>query len=329
MCDGIRTDSCNLWMLLLPKIPMRDLLVIAHGKLQSGSAGRRWARAELRLQEIFGNRFEIQFTSAREDATRMARSALESGAGWLAAAGGDGTIHEVVNGYFNGEKNIRPEAALSFIPCGSGNDWARTLAIPAHAPDAVAALPRSGIRRVDVGLAEFQSPDGLVNERVFLNIAEAGVGGRMVAHLNDGIGLKRTRIGYRLNTIAAALTYRRSSLEIVIDGSPAISTGPVLSLIIAGGQYFGSGMRCAPMARPDDGLLEVIVIGNFGSVELLWKIHRFFSGSYLNDRKITHLSARSLEVRAAERICLELDGEFVGTLPARFRILPAALAIRC
>lgn len=322
-------DSWYLWVPFIHKKPMKDLLVIANGILQRGSAGRRWAGAELRLKEVFGNRFEIQFTLARNDATQMARSALEAGATWLAAAGGDGTIHEVVNGYFSGAKNIRPEADLSFIPCGSGNDWTRTLGIPAHPAHAVTALQRSVARRVDVGLAEFQAPEGSPNTRVFLNVAEAGVGGRMAAHLNEGMSLKRTRIGYRLNTIAGALTYRRCGLEVVIDGDAAISTGPALSLIVAGGQYFGAGMRCAPMAQPDDGLLEIIIIGNFGKMELLWKIHRFFSGSYLTDSKVTHRSARSLEVRPAGRVCLELDGEFAGLLPARFRILPAALAIRC
>jgi YegS/Rv2252/BmrU family lipid kinase len=307
---------------------MRDLLVVAHGKLQRGSAGRRWARAEMRLREIFGNRFEIQFTSAREDATRLTRAALESGASWLAAAGGDGTIHEVVNGYFNGAMNLKPDAVLSFIPCGSGNDWVRTLSIPADAADAVTALQQSAIRPIDVGFAEFLASDGSEHARVFLNVAEAGVGGRMMARMNDGLSLRRTRIGYRLNTIANALTYRRSSLEVAVGGA-VLSTGPALSLIVAGGQYFGAGMRCAPMARPDDGLLEVIIVGNFGGVELLWKIHRFFSGSYLTDPKITHLSARALEVCSTDRICLELDGEFAGILPAKFRILPAALAIRC
>jgi diacylglycerol kinase family enzyme len=139
---------------------MRDLLVIAHGKLQHGSSGRRWARAEQRLREVFGTCVEIRFTSGPGHATGLTRAALESGARWLAAAGGDGTNHEVVNGFFEGEENIRPEVPLSFLPCGSGNDWARTLEIPGNLVDAVTLLTASSTRRVDVGLARFQTAGG-------------------------------------------------------------------------------------------------------------------------------------------------------------------------
>lgn len=308
---------------------MRDLLVIAHGKLQHGLAGRRWARGALRLREIFGDAVEIRFTSQPGDATRLSRRALESGVDWVAAAGGDGTIHEVVNGYFEAGRNIRPSASLSFLPCGSGNDWVRTLKIPTDVLAAVAALPGSRIRPVDVGLASFQALDGSTGQRVFLNVAEAGVGGKLIALINDGLVLACTRIGYRLGTIAVALNYSRPNLQLVIDGGRAISTGPTLSLIIAGGRYFGAGMQCAPMARPDDGLLEVIVLGDFGRAELLYKIHRFFSGTYLTDPKTTHRSACSVDVQSSDQVFLELDGELVGSLPASFRVLPRALTIRC
>jgi len=307
---------------------MSDLLVVAHGKLQHGSARRSWARAELRLREVFGNRVEIRYTAGGGDAAHLARSALQSGADWLAAAGGDGTNHEVVNGFFDSGRNIRPSAALSFIPCGSGNDWARTLGIPMTAPEAVAALPNSALRRVDVGLVFFSSPGGSGGERVFLNVAEAGAGGVLVSRIEAGLALARSGIGYRLGTVAVALTCPRRNLKIAIDGAPAIDSGPALSLIVAGGRYFGAGMKCAPSACPDDGLFEVIVIGNFGNWELLRKIPRFFSGTYLSDPKVFHCSARTIEASSDDQVLLELDGELVGALPAGFRVLPGALSVR-
>ncbi len=307
---------------------MTDLLVIVHGRLLRTSSARGWARAELRLREIFGAGVEIQFTGGPGDATLLARKALESGTDWLAAAGGDGLFHEVVNGFFEAGKNIRPSAALSFIPWGSGNDWARTLEIMLSPLDAISALPRARMARVDVGLVSFRASDGSVGERVFLNVAEAGVGGRLVALLNEGFPLARTRIGYRLGSIAAALAYVPQKLDLVIDGVPLILTRPALSLIVASGRYFGSGMKCAPTARPDDGLFEVIIIGDFGRAELLCKIHLLFSGTHLSDPKVFHRSAQTIDAASDEEVLLELDGELVGTLPASFRVLPHALAIR-
>src|SRR5262245_37822116 len=97
----------------------RDLLIIAHGKLQQGRPRKRFDAALRRLHEIFGSGIEARFTASRGDATRLTRVALqEEGAGWLAAAGGDGTIHEVVNGFFDRDRNLQPKSSLSFLPCG-------------------------------------------------------------------------------------------------------------------------------------------------------------------------------------------------------------------
>ena len=163
---------------------------------------------------------------------------------------------------------------------------------------------------------------------VFFLGGGAGVGGKVVSYMKGGFFPARSGIGYRLCAITAALTYKRPELWLVVNGNHPIAPGPVLSLIVASGRYFGAGMHCAPMARPDDGLLEVITIGDFGKAELLVKVHRFFSGTYLSDPNISHISARTIEAVSDERVFLELDGELVGTLPASIRVLPGALSIR-
>lgn len=305
---------------------MTDLLVVAHGKLQSGSAGRRWAAAEARLRLIFGNRVEIRFTARRGDGTQVAREALLSGVRWLAAAGGDGTINETVNGFFAEGRNIRPDAALSLLPCGSSNDYARIFGIPTDLCLAVEAFQRSEIHKVDVGLARFLSIDGNHEQRVFVNVAEAGVGGALVAR-QDG-WLLRSRIRYRIASLAAALSCKPFQLQLAVDGTAFAVPTPVLTLIVAGGRYFGNGMHCAPMARPDDGLLEVITVGDFGPAEIMAKIGTFFTGSYLKDPKVTHHTARIIEAHCTETVYLQLDGEMVGILPAEFAVLPASLQLR-
>ncbi len=307
---------------------MTDLLVIANGRFQRGLAGRRWQRVLARLRELFGNGVEIHFTSGRGEATRRAREALIAGIGWLAAAGGDGTINEVVNGYFEKDQNIQPKSPLSFLPCGSGNDWVRTLGL---APDlllSVEALARSSLHTVDVGMARCRSLEGIPQERVFLNVAEAGVGARLIARRSGGGLTNSSCLGYRLEALMTALSYPPQRLQLILDGATGVATGPILSLIIAGGRYFGGGMDCAPMARPDDGLLEVITLGDFGRVEILLKIRSFFTGRYLADPKVTHHSVRTLEATTGDRVFLELDGELAGMLPASFSILPHALQLR-
>jgi diacylglycerol kinase (ATP) len=307
---------------------MTDLLVIANGRFQRGRNGRRWDRVEVRLRELFGNGVEIRFSSGKGDATRYAREALVAGVGWLAAAGGDGTINEVVNGYFEKDRNIQPKSPLSFLPCGSGNDWVRTLGLPIDLLKAVEALAHASPHLVDVGHVRYQGLDGTVEERIFLNIAEAGVGGRMTAGKGVAGWLPSGRLGYHLGSLATALMHRPQCLQLVIDGTTGLATGPILSLIVAGGRYFGGGMHCAPMARPDDGLLETITLGDFGWAEILLKIGSFFSGSYLDDSKVTHRSVHSLEAIGGSMVYLELDGELAGTLPATFTVLRHSLQLR-
>ncbi len=307
---------------------MADLLVIANGRFQRGPAGRGWEAVMLRLRQLFGEGVEIKFTARREHATELAREALASGTGWIAAAGGDGTINEVVNGYFEKGQNLRPGVPLSFLPCGSGNDWARTLGLPPDILMAVEGLARASLHTVDVGHARFRNFDGSVGERVFLNVAEAGAGGRLVAKRSTGGGYVRRRLGYRLDSLATALAHPAQNFRLIIDGSTETDSGPILSLIVAGGRYFGGGMHCAPMARPDDGYFEVITLGDFGWAEILTKIATFFSGTYIRDRKVTHRSVSSLEASSDGEVYLEMDGELAGTLPAAFTVLPLALQLR-
>lgn len=307
---------------------MTDLLVIANGRFQRGGTGRRWDRVMRRLRELFGNGVEICFTSGPGDATRLAREALRAGAGWIAAAGGDGTIHEAVNGYFERDRNIQPNSTLSFLPCGSGNDWVRTLDFPSSLLPAVEKLASSGVRSVDVGLARYRNLNGAAEERVFINVAEAGIGGEfLLRRANSGQAIPGW-LGYRLATLTTALSHRPQPMQLVLDGTKAWATGPLLSLIVAGGQYFGGGMHCAPMARPDDGLFEIITLGNFGKLEILTKLGDFFAGNYFSEPKVEHYSARALEAISGEKVYLELDGELAGTLPANFTLLPQALRIR-
>jgi YegS/Rv2252/BmrU family lipid kinase len=308
---------------------MSDLVVIAHGRCQSGRSGGNWDKAVRRLREIFGNSLDIRYTSRRGDGARLARTALLEGARWLAAAGGDGTIHEVVNGCFEGKRNIQPKSSLSFLPLGRGNDWIRTLDLPADTQEAIVTLVRGKARHVDVGHTRLLGLSGKEEERIFINVAEAGVGAKVVEKTDrDGMSLGTTR-SYALAAVRATLSYLPRRLQLVLDGADAVTTEPLLSLIAANGRYFGAGMKCAPMAHPDDGMLEVIAIGHFTRLEVAWYFPSFMRGTYLAQSRVRHYSVRKIEIASAEQVLLELDGELAGALPATIDILPQALQIRC
>jgi len=303
---------------------MNDPVVIANG------LSRRRVRYGVlpRMQEVLGRVVECRFTAAPGDGTRHARDALRSGCDWVIVAGGDGTINEVVNGFFQDGRNVRLDCPLSFLPLGSGNDWIRTLGVPLAVPDAVEALARTSARFVDVGLARFAGVTGSAEQRVFVNFAEAGVGAALVRRLNERRA-RPNRPLYLLSTVLTALGYTARPVELRFDGTAPVPSSPLLSLIVANGRFFGAGMHCAPMARPDDGILDVVTIGDFGKLELIVKIRKLVRGDYLSERKVAHRPARHVEASSSNPVFLELDGDMVGSLPAEFTVLPRALQVRC
>ena len=307
---------------------MTDLLVIANGRNQKGFRARRWQRAISRLREIFGTGLEIRYTSHRGDGARLTREALVAGVDWLAAAGGDGTIHEVLNGFFDNGINVRPSSSLSFLPCGLGNDWIRTLGLPMDLFGSIELLGRARPHLVDVGHARFQGLSGRTEDEVFINIAEAGIGAKVVEYMEHGVMPVRNHLAYVMGAFIAILSYLPRPLELELDGDKTIATDPLLSLIVANGCYFGAGMKCAPMARPDDGRLEVIAVGEFSRAEAALKFRSFMNGTYLDLPRVEHYSSKAVGLASGDRVPLELDGELVGHLPAHIRLLPQAVRLR-
>lgn len=299
-----------------------ELLVVANGRM---AQSRKWDRAVARLRSLFAGRIEIRVTSGRGDATRLAREALGEGVSWLAAAGGDGTINEVVNGLVGAEGRAHPEATLSFLPCGTANDWVRTLGVPLRLDEAIDTLPGAAVRTVDVGVAEFPR---LGCRRAFLNFAEIGAGSEVIRRIEARSG-PSWRGKYLLAAVAVAFSYRPRSLEMSIDAGPPERSGPLLSLVAAGGRYFGSGIHVAPMARPDDGLFELISIGDFGKLEVLRKIGSFVRGEYLHEPKVRHRSVGTVRLSSETAMPVVLDGELAGELPVWLSVLPRALRVRC
>ena len=296
-----------------------ELLVIANGRVPRR---RWWGRAEARLLTLFGNSVDIRYTRGRGDATLIAREALERGADWIVAAGGDGTINETLNGFFEGDRSVRPSAALSFLPCGTANDWVRTIGCPLKLRDAIDALPGTHPGTVDVGLARCRGQDGEICDRAFLNFAEAGVGSEVMRRIEQRRG------AYLPTAVSAAFSYLPRRFDLTLDQGEAKSIGPLLSFIVASGRYFGSGIRVAPMARPDDGLLEVITLGDFSRTEILRKITKFVRGKYFDEPKVCHYSVRELAAASGDSVSLILDGEIAGELPVTIRVAPRALKIR-
>ena len=308
-------------------------LAVVNPRSAAGRTGKDWPRLETQLREIFPTMRSIA-TSARGDATGLVRKALHAGVAEIIAVGGDGTINEAMNGFFEHGEAIAPDAVFSFITSGTGGDFRKSFGISAGPHSALAHLQHATVRTIDIGRVTCVSAEGGTTVRHFINIASAGISGEIVDTVNRSLILRRLggRIAFALSSAGAFLTYRGRKVRLRIDGE--VDTMAIIStLVVANGQFFGGGMHVAPRAELDDGLFDVLVMEAVSGRRALADMGQIYKGTHLDNPSVRALRAsKVLAAPVAETrgrpIRIEVDGEVAGQLPATFEILPGVLKVR-
>ncbi|HEY5950557.1 MAG TPA: diacylglycerol kinase family protein [Kofleriaceae bacterium] len=302
-------------------------VIIVNPQSQGGRLGKRWTE----LAETIGRAFPFDeaITQGPGDATRLAREALKAGAERIVAIGGDGTINEVVNGFFDEQgAPTSPNASFALIPYGTGGDFRRTMNIPQELAAAVAIIKANHKKKIDVGKLELTTPSGAKQLRMFANIASFGVSG-VVDRLVNESGKKFGRLSFAVATARATWSYKNQRVQLIFDGNVNDRVEATINTVaVANGRYFGGAMKVAPNAEVDDGLFDVIAMGDFGFGDLVKSGRRLYAGTHLTMDKVTARRARIVEAEAIDPnavVELDVDGESPGRLPARFELLPGAL----
>jgi diacylglycerol kinase family enzyme len=195
--------------------------------------------------------------------------------------------------------------------------------------------------RIDAGRVSFRNKKGADESRFFVNAASCGLGGEVVRRAGEkgegarwiptrAGGLLGGRAAYAGAAVRASLDYESPLVRLSVDGGTESSFRATL-LCVANGRYFGGGMKIAPEAKLADGHLDLIAVADLDAAGVFTNAHRLYLGTHLGMREVSHARARRVTARAADetaRVLLEVDGEFVGMLPATFEILPHALRVR-
>jgi YegS/Rv2252/BmrU family lipid kinase len=296
---------------------MSDTLVIVNPRAGRGSAAKVVMKqlAEAALDA------DVIATERPGHGSELARKARADGVALVIAAGGDGTVHEVVNGLLSDGGGAMPE--LGVLPLGSGCDYAKTFDI---SPDPAAALGQiitSKARLVDAAELTY-TEESATRTRFFANIAEVGIGGSCVAR-----AAKLPRfLGPAMYGVAFVLTlprFKQLHAKITLDGSTY--EGPLTDLVVAIGQVFGGGMRVAPKADPSDGVFDVqIHLGT--KVDYVRGLPKVYKGRHIPHPRIREERARTIAIECDPVGLIEADGEVLGHTPATFTILPGAFLLR-
>ncbi len=291
---------------------MRPVFVV--NPIAGGGRAPRAMRRVRSVLEMRGMPLEAVETKGPGDAQELARRAAADGFSPIVAVGGDGTVHEVVNGLLT----LSEPPDLAVIPVGKGNDFARNLGLPRSIEEAAAASVSGASRSIDVGRSA---------GRWFVNAGGVGFDARVSAIANRGIlGLHHGTLAYALATLAALRTKEHHELTVEVDDR--VYRQRSLFVAVAVGRFYGGGMMICPQADYADGLLEVCLVGDVPRLEVLRLLPTVYSGGHVRHPNVQMLRGATVRVTGPASALVHLDGENHGHAPAEFDVAPGRLRVR-
>ena len=296
--------------------------VIVNPAAGANSTHRKWPGIKS-LLKTSGLSFDYQFTEGRGHGIELAKAAAGDGYRFLVAVGGDGTIHEVANGIMQTPNSGK--TSMGIICTGTGSDLSRSVGISHDYARACSTINSPQRMVIDIGLAEY-SQKGQPCRRYFVNSAGIGFDATVVAATEQLPKFFGGTIPYLTGLARTFLGYRNKNVTFKI-GDKAPEKARVLSVVIANGRYFGGGMHIAPEAKLDDSLLDMLIVGDFGKLELLRVFHRVYKGSHLTYPKIRLEKDSKISIESSQKFLLHADGELLGEGPVTFSLLPKALTL--
>ena len=288
----------------------------------NGATGKRWPELAHRAEGL-GLAGETLFSERPGHLIELAERAAREGAELVVAVGGDGTLSETVTGLVRAGGSTE----LAMIPIGTGMDFVRTYGIPVRFEDAVRTARDGRPRTIDVGRVTYRTWDGSEAQRYVANVGSVGMSAAVAQRANAMTKVAGGRATFFYALVRVFLEWKNTLVTVELDDGER-REGRMHDVIVANGQYHGGAMWLAPEARPDDGLFDVVLIGDITKRDFVTTAPKIYRGTYLSHPKVELLRTRAVAVDAPERLPIELDGEQVGTTPVRFEIVPGALRVR-
>ncbi|HMJ52877.1 MAG TPA: diacylglycerol kinase family protein [Polyangiaceae bacterium] len=298
--------------------------VLVNPSSRSGATGRRVAELETLLRKYVGD-YQLLATECEGDGERLACLAAEQGATRLVIAGGDGTVSEALSGLLQCGRADSVEIGL--LPLGTGRDFARLLGLGTDLEVSVARLSTGQRRQVDAGRIRCQASDGGERVRCFLNIASVGLSAESARWLaKRGKQGRRGPLSYMVSGVVGLARYSMPLVTIRVDDR-VVHEGRLSLAAASNGQYFAGGMRVAPDASIDDGLLDVVVVEGMSVGASLLRFPALVRGRHIEDRRVSVHRGAVVRAESAVEVWVEADGEPVGTLPGTIEILPGVVKL--
>jgi diacylglycerol kinase (ATP) len=300
---------------------LSETVFLVNPAAANGATGRRWPEIAHQAAGV-GLEGDALLSEHRGHLGQLAREAALGGAHLLVVVGGDGALNEVVNGL----AGLDQAPSVALIPRGTGGDFGRTFGIPNDVATAARIALDGETQRIDLGRLTYRAWDGQEAKGLFANVASAGMSGAIAQRANETSKALGAKASYLWATFAVFAGWSAVEMRVTVDGESR--SGRMFDVVVANGRYFGGGMKMCPGAQPDDGLFDVVTIGDVTKRDLVVTMPKIYRGTHLPHPKAEALRGGIVTVETDEPVPVELDGEQPGTTPARFEVLPEALALR-
>lgn len=302
--------------------------VIVNPAAHKGGTARRWSAIEAELTARLGP-FAPRFTTAPGHATELARTALANGVRRIVAVGGDGTVNETLNGMLDASGRLTaPDAVLCPIPAGTANELSRALGHLAHPTRAYEAAAGDATRAIDLLRVRCTGLDGRPVERFGYLIVSLGAAATISHRTSRSRWIKKLGgIAYLLMTPPVTLGYRNRDVAITVDGV-AQGTRPIFTAMVANTENGGGGMRLVPGAQFDDGVLDLIEMGDIAPWAMLTQVlPKVYDGAHVRHPKVRMMRGTSFRFDSEVETLVDLDGETVGRLPLDVSVVPRGFRV--
>jgi diacylglycerol kinase (ATP) len=295
--------------------------VIINPTSGNGSGKHKWIKIKS-LLELEGFEFEFAFTKYENHSIELAQNAINEGVKKIIAVGGDGTLHNIVNG-INKQDSVAPsDITVGVIPIGTGNDWIKTYKIPLNIEKAVGIIKMGKTKKQDLGRIEFL--DNGYEPVFFNNLAGIGFDGYVVSKVG-----KYKRLGafaYLVGAIAGLFSFQNFSAIINLNKNK-IETK---SLMVLAGicKYSGGGMQLTQEPNPNNGLFDVSIAKNLTKLEIIKNLFNLYNGNIVKHPKVDtyKVSELSIIVTSDDKPFIQADGELIGKGDIRLEVVPNAFS---
>lgn len=273
-----------------------------------------------------GIRHETVFTEHKHHATELTVSAIESGYRYIIVVGGDGTLHEVVNGVFIQKRVDSSEITIAMISTGTGNDWIRMFGIPTRYSEAIRAIKEGYTFLQDVGEVSYEESK-VRQVRYMANVAGLGF---------DAAVIKRTltskakgylgKSGYLWCLARSFFSHKAAGTKVWVDDK-LIYNNLLFSIAIGIGKFNGGGIQQLPVAVADDGLLDITMIRPVHWWHVIFRLRRLFNGTIYSIGHVIHAQGKRVRIESSPETSLEIDGELYGYTPVELQVMPREVRV--